>query len=125
MGILDFLKGEKPKSVDDPIEGYKLIDLYKGINIQRNAVIPKGAEIGSRLVLIHNPANEYTNESITLLLVPQKKIFGYIEDNRALKHIVKSLKSNDKVEARISSFSKKKYEHDATIDIAFFKKNKK
>ena len=111
MGILDFLKGEKPKSVDDPIEGYKLMDLYKGINIQRNAVIPKGAEIGSRLVLIHNPANEYTNESITLLLVPQKKIFGYIEDNRALKHIVKSLKSNDKVEARISSFSKKKYEH--------------
>jgi len=124
MGMFDFLKGEKPKSVDDPIEGYKLMDLYKEINVQRNSIIPEGTKVGSRLVLIYNPADKYTNESISLLLVPQRKIFGYIDNERAFKHIVKSLKSNDKVEARISSFSKKKHENAATINIAFFKKNK-
>lgn len=126
MGILDFIKVEKPKSasVEDPIAGYQLTDLYKDIKVDRNSVIPEGTQIGSRLVLIHNAADKYTNENIALMLVPQRKIFGYINDDKAFKHIVYSLKQSDQVVARISYFSKKKYENEATVNIAFFKKTK-
>ena len=124
MGILDFMKNDnrKMKSVEEPIDGYRITDIYKNISAIRNAIIPEGTCIGNRVALIHHSADKYTKENIELLLVPQKKIFGYIDDDKALKHIVYSLKQSDYVVARIMNYSKKEYEYNSTIDIAFFKK---
>lgn len=123
MGILDYFKNANV-SVEEPIDGYKITDVYKNINATRNGVIPDGTHIGNRIALIHNPETKDTKEHIALLLVPQKKIFGYIIEDKALKYIINSIKHSDHVVARITNYSKKKYEYNSTVDIAFFKKIK-
>lgn len=131
MGIFDIFKStQKPikqapeiEPVDSPIEGYKMIYLFKNVKVRRMGEIPNDAHIGSKVVLMHESATKYVSENISLLLVPQRKRFGYIDDNIE-KEIIRCIKHSDKSIARITYFSKKPYEYNSTIDIAFFKKNK-
>ena len=112
------------KSVDEPIDGYKMINLFKGVKVRRLGVIPQGTQLGSQVVLMYQAANKSTCANVSLLLVPQKKLFGHIDDEIIGKEIIRCIKNSDKSVARITYFNSKPYEYESAIDIAFFKKNK-
>ena len=112
------------KNVDEPIEGYKMVNLFKNVKVRRMGIIPEGTKIGSHVILMHQAGNKSTYESVSLLLVPQKKLFGYIDDKIIGREIIRCLKNTDKSVARITYFNPKPYEYQSTIDIAFFKKVK-
>lgn len=126
MGLLDFLKS-KPQiqPVDEPIEGHKLLNVFNNVKVRRMGIIPEDTQIGDKVVLLYQPASKDVIDNISLLLVPKKKLFGYIDDDPIIeKELVRCIKRSDKSVARISYFSKKKMELNATVNIAFFKKNK-
>lgn len=137
MGLFNFFKSDnkKPtisqklsqdsiKSVTEPIDGYKLLNVFNNVIVRRLGIIPEGAEIGSRVALIYEPATKGRYEGVSLLLVPQKKLFGFIDDEKIQNAIINCLKNSDKSVARITYFSRKEYDYESTVNIAFFKKNK-
>jgi len=132
MGIFDSFRKKQANNVpmqtiepvETPIEGYKMINLFKNVNVRRMGVIPADTKIGDKVVLMYEPASKYIEENISLLLVPQKKLFGHIDDRFVGKEIIKCVKHSDKSVARITAFLNRPNEYRATIDIAFFKKNK-
>lgn len=129
MSLFDIFKGNNSSqnsvsSVTAPIEGYTMINYYKNVEVRRLGSIPDGAKVGSKLALLYEPATKDQYETITLLLVPQKKVYGYIKMGEVQKMIVPHIKKHEKIVARITSINYKPYQYDSTIDIAVFKKNK-
>ncbi len=132
MGLLDIFKSDKVKScqapvikpVDEPIEGYTLKYSYKDVVAVQIGEFPNWAKLGNKVVFVHVTDDEYYPNAIRLLLVPQRKWFGYMKDSKIKDMIVDYLKKGDKIEARISSFEKDKFDIIVKINIAFFKKNK-
>lgn len=132
MGIFDSFKRNRTNNihpqtiepVETPIDGYKMINLFKNVNVRRMGIIPDDTKVGNKVVFMYEPASKYINENVALLLVPQKKLFGHINDNIVGKEIINCIKHSDKSVARITSFSNRPNEYQATINIAFFKKNR-
>jgi hypothetical protein len=123
MGIFDFLKGEKPKSVTEPIDGYTLKYNYKDVEITSWNAIPNDVKIGNRVALIQEPTNIADNKAVLLMFVPQRRKFGYLYRGKMQDMVNEYLNHGDKVVARLSYLSFKPYKV-VKIDIAFFKKNK-
>ena len=132
MGLLDIFKSDKVKSsqahvikpVDEPIGGYTLKYSYKDVVAVQIGEFPNWAELGNKVVFVHVTDDKFNPNSIRLLLVPQKKWFGYMGENKIKDMIIDYLERGDKVEARISSFEKVKYDIIVKLNIAFFKKTK-
>ena len=123
MGIFDFLKGEKPKSLTEPIDGYTLKYHYKDVEVTSWDSIPKDVKIGNRVVLIQEPTNEADDKAVLLMFVPQRRKFGYLYRGKMQDMANDYLNRGDKVVARLSYLKFKPYKV-VKIDIAFFKKNK-
>lgn len=129
MGLFDIFKGSNSDqnsapSVTEPIEGYTMINYYRNVEVRRLGIIPEGTKVGSRLILLYEPATKGKYETIALLLVPQKKLYGFIETGDVQKMIIPHIKKHEKIVARITSINYKPYQYGSTIDIAVFKKNK-
>ena len=111
------------KSVTEPIEGYTLKYHYHDVEGTRLGEIPNWAKVGNKVILTRVKDDEYYHNAVQLLLVPQRKRFGYMMDDKTKDMVLDYLDRGDKVVALISSFKKLKLEYSVRLDIAFFKKN--
>jgi hypothetical protein len=113
-------------SAMENIEGYSIRYHYEDVNVcVWDGIIPKGTEVGNRIVFIQEKDNDYDPNAILLLLVPQKRKLGYLYRGKLQDMVNDYLNRGDKVTARVSKITSKPIQK-VLIDMVFHVKvNKK
>lgn len=108
------------------IDGYSIRYHYEDVNVcVWNGNIPKGTEVGNRIVFVQEKNNEYDPNAVLLLLVPQKRKLGYLYGGKLQQMVNDYLNRGDKVTARISQITSMPAQN-VLIDMVFYVKvNKK
>lgn len=108
------------------IDGYSIRYHYEDVNIFTvGDSIPNGINIGDRVVFVQEKDNEYDENAVLLLVVPQKRKLGYLYGGKLQQMVNDYLNRGDKVTARISQINNNSVDL-VCIDMVFYNKvNKK
>ena len=104
------------------IDGYSIRYHYEDVNIFTvGDSIPNGINIGDRVVFVQEKDNEYDENAVLLLVVPQKKRLGYLRRGKLQDMANDYLSRGDKISARVSLIYKDPFPS-VYIDMVFYVK---